>query len=54
MATELEALRKERQDLEVVFTVRTLIIALTFETLTACADLQGARVHRGRLQAQEA
>lgn len=55
MTAELEVLRKERQDLEVVFTVRTeMIIALSFGILMACPDFQGARVRRGRLQAQEA
>ena len=55
MAAELEVLRKERQDLEVIFTVRTeTIIVLASRTLTMYSDFQGARVHRRRLQTQEA
>lgn len=39
MTAELEVLRKERQDLEVIFTVRTeMIISLVFGILTTCAD----------------
>jgi len=39
MTAELEVLRKERQDLEVIFTVRTgVFIAFAFGILTACAD----------------
>lgn len=55
MTAELEVLRKERQDLEVVFTVRTtMIIVLALGVLMAFPDFQGARVRRSRLQAQEA
>ena len=55
MTTELEVLRKERQELEVVFTVRAaMIIVLAFGILMECTDFQGARVFRGPLQAQEA
>jgi hypothetical protein len=51
MTAELEVLRKERQDLEVIFTVRTeMIIILVHGILTTYADFQAARVRRGRLQ----
>lgn len=51
MTAELEVLRKERQDLEVIFTVRTeMIIMLVHGILTTHADFQAARVRRGRLQ----
>ena len=55
MTAELEILRKERQELEVVFTVRAKpIIILGFGDLMEHTDFQGTRICRGRLQAQEA
>ena len=46
MTTELEVLRKERQELEVVFTVRAkTIIVLAFGILMECTDFQGTRVY---------
>ena len=55
MTAELEVLRKERQDLEVAFTVRTgTIFAFVSKILITDTDFQGARVRRGRLQTQEA
>ena len=50
MTAELEVLRKERRELEVVFTVRPkTIIVLVVGILMECTDFQGARVFRGRL-----
>jgi hypothetical protein len=45
MTTELEVLRRERQELEVIFTVRAkTVIVLTFGILMECTDFQRARV----------
>ena len=55
MTAELEVLRKERRDLEASFTVRTATnIVFPSRILMTCPEFQGARVRRGRLQAQEA
>jgi len=55
MTTELEVLRKERKELEIIFTVRTKpIIVFALGSLMEPTDFQGARVRRSRLQAQEA
>ena len=54
LTAELEVLRKEKKDLEVVFIVRTQWFTVSiFEILKKFADLQGAGVHRGRLPTQE-
>ena len=54
LTAELEVVRKERQDLEAIFTVRTeRDIVLVSRILMVHLDFQGARVHRGHLQTQE-